>query len=795
MPKTQIAALQTGAPRRLQTRDPRETTTPTRRLNSPTRIGVRGSAPFLGPSVPHTFLIPFRPLPSPPSPPTQLGKETTRFTPDARLALARIAILSAVLIASMITAVLTNIHGGGHVYTVASESMEPVIERGALVVTGSNHVGEGDIIVYWSPVGQHQVHRIVEVIDINGHILYRAQGDANPGADAFLVPHDDVQGKVLLDVPYTGYPWLMPPDIQWPLFAILCAGYLAIVAWDARRTLGTIRMSILALFLASIALLPFALAAVHIENASSQTLADVADPSPIPLESGTTGIAEIANLNNSATIQVRSGQPQFSRTIPLWNCHAHNLTLDGCVYRPGATYDPMEVSTVLLYARDYNPTPDFYLEAFGRSGTGTLQVKLYNFFLASDVAGSELNITTNTSTLQRIGPFSITMDDEITFQARQTGNGAELYDVRLVAVHREPIKSTSWVRLAGGSNTDLDVYQAPSRGAQWLHNASEWPQTTKIEMRAVMNITSGKVKLAMYDLTDDKVLKAVSTGATTPTFVKQSVNLIDGHEYEIRYSVDTAGAGRRAYLHHAAIAVVQDPNFASSVRILDVAARHITTNTTYQSVLPDARTNGTDTWDITDARFEVTMEQEASETATARLWDLTSNEVQTTLNHTATGRDRIRSNTINHYLNERDHRVEIKSTNGTQVNITYGRILYFEERPGTPVTYHNHTLKMRPNTGPCTWQYHLQHTANATLTRVTNATLTLYGQTMQDQILIAAGNVTQENGTPVQPNATGVITLIIDLTTSSNGVSRIWADIVGQCGGVRTQQSLEVILA
>jgi signal peptidase len=94
---------------------------------------------------------------------------------------------------------------------VVSNSMKPTFERGDLLIvegiSSPTDIRRGDIIVYRSESqGALIVHRVVEVlIDENGRINFRTQGDANLGPDPRLVNPEDVRGRVRFVIPKIGY--------------------------------------------------------------------------------------------------------------------------------------------------------------------------------------------------------------------------------------------------------------------------------------------------------------------------------------------------------------------------------------------------------------------------------------------------------------------------------------------------------------------------------------------------------------------------------------------------------------
>lgn len=107
-----------------------------------------------------------------------------------------------------------NIPGGYKLFTVQSGSMEPAIKLGSVVVIQpKENYQEGDIITFKKESERNVLnprttttHRIIEVKQENNKILYTTKGDANDSTDGTPVDKDLVLGKMLLAIPYLGYP-------------------------------------------------------------------------------------------------------------------------------------------------------------------------------------------------------------------------------------------------------------------------------------------------------------------------------------------------------------------------------------------------------------------------------------------------------------------------------------------------------------------------------------------------------------------------------------------------------------
>jgi len=110
-----------------------------------------------------------------------------------------------------------------HLNVVVSESMEPVLYRGDIVVVEKsnffginefdpNDVEVGDIVVYhatWFP--SPVIHRVINVSYENGTKYFTIQGDNNPVADPELVSPNQITERVVkignqpLIIPKIGY--------------------------------------------------------------------------------------------------------------------------------------------------------------------------------------------------------------------------------------------------------------------------------------------------------------------------------------------------------------------------------------------------------------------------------------------------------------------------------------------------------------------------------------------------------------------------------------------------------------
>ena len=91
---------------------------------------------------------------------------------------------------------------GVRMFSIQTESMYPTMNPGDLIFgTGIDDMSElrpGDIITYWTVINGERVlntHRIEEIYDGNGFLIFATKGDKNPGVDALTVHESEVVAK------------------------------------------------------------------------------------------------------------------------------------------------------------------------------------------------------------------------------------------------------------------------------------------------------------------------------------------------------------------------------------------------------------------------------------------------------------------------------------------------------------------------------------------------------------------------------------------------------------------------
>jgi signal peptidase I, archaeal type len=91
---------------------------------------------------------------------------------------------------------------------VFSGSMEPELKVGGVVITrpvDTEELKVEDIIAFYSPVNEQLTsHRVIEIKQ-GSQLQFQTKGDANEDPDPFIVPANNVVGKICFHIPYLGY--------------------------------------------------------------------------------------------------------------------------------------------------------------------------------------------------------------------------------------------------------------------------------------------------------------------------------------------------------------------------------------------------------------------------------------------------------------------------------------------------------------------------------------------------------------------------------------------------------------
>lgn len=92
------------------------------------------------------------------------------------------------------------------VSSVLSESMEPLIKPGDLIIIEKDQFFKKGDILYFKKDNIYIIHRILEEKHLYDGIFYITKGDNNKKRDSFKVARSDAFGKVIFNIKYLGYP-------------------------------------------------------------------------------------------------------------------------------------------------------------------------------------------------------------------------------------------------------------------------------------------------------------------------------------------------------------------------------------------------------------------------------------------------------------------------------------------------------------------------------------------------------------------------------------------------------------
>ena len=92
-------------------------------------------------------------------------------------------------------------------YTVLTGSMEPNYNVGDLVIgkkIEQNNIKVDDVITFSVDSKNTMTHRVVEIVEENGEILYKTKGDNNNSPDPDLVKYSQIQGYAFFKIDKLG---------------------------------------------------------------------------------------------------------------------------------------------------------------------------------------------------------------------------------------------------------------------------------------------------------------------------------------------------------------------------------------------------------------------------------------------------------------------------------------------------------------------------------------------------------------------------------------------------------------
>jgi len=101
--------------------------------------------------------------------------------------------------------------GGTFPLIVLTDSMYPEIESGDLIICNTAEAEEiamNDVIAFFDPAGNGTsivTHRVTEIVEENGALLFRTRGDNNNTEDKLLVPAENLVGVYKSRIPNVGH--------------------------------------------------------------------------------------------------------------------------------------------------------------------------------------------------------------------------------------------------------------------------------------------------------------------------------------------------------------------------------------------------------------------------------------------------------------------------------------------------------------------------------------------------------------------------------------------------------------
>ncbi len=99
---------------------------------------------------------------------------------------------------------------GYNVLSIQTDSMSDTLNHGDLIFVDEadpNELRQGDIITYWTIINGERVlntHRIVDIYDGGGFLIFETKGDANSSADPLTVRESEIVGKYKFKIPALG---------------------------------------------------------------------------------------------------------------------------------------------------------------------------------------------------------------------------------------------------------------------------------------------------------------------------------------------------------------------------------------------------------------------------------------------------------------------------------------------------------------------------------------------------------------------------------------------------------------
>lgn len=710
----------------------------------------------------------------------------------------RLMRLGLVLVAATVISPLVSSLSPAQPFAIATDSMRPSIERGALVVATPGEPEVGDVVVYESALGSHQVHRVVDVTTRDGTTYYTTRGDANERADSFSVPDGNVRGVVDHSVPYAGFLWLIPLELQVGIFVTMLVAYIAITFADDRVLLSGAARRVAAVPLAAALLIPASSAMIQVGWPASSHTAGVADPSPIPLANGTAGEATISADDNSATATAPAPPTAagnvWKETV-MWGCWPFDSSDSGChlTQVDSTSYATVNGSLTHVDAADYDPAPTFLLEAYLEAPAGEeTRVRLFDNGTGQPVNGSVASTTNTSLTRVRSGAFNLSGASEVQFQTMTTNGtaGGEVRQVKLLSRQSDANDTVTRVKLSGGSFRSGGGGKQPlDRTARWRFDAGRFDGAVTVRFEVVAKGTGDVVLRDLTNRVDRSTITFNSDAAVTRQ--RATVSLADGADHEVQAKT----GGNDELEVYMARAIVEQRSLNATARYVDMTWAATSTSPTFTQVGYPGVFHGDGETGNGTGRFEATILNPSGGTVTADLFNATGGQAVAGSEVSTGSGDpvRLRSGWIDMDSGNASYRARIRTDSGDVEIRSAWAIL--DQTTGTGNRTYDHVLETA-NDGGCTFDFHLESVSVTNATRMANATITLRNASSSTmQFAIQDGDVTKTSGSPVGLAPDGTLDHLMQTDPDETGRTEVEAELIGRCRdtGVRTIQQVTYV--
>lgn len=130
----------------------------------------------------------------------------------------KLVLYSVITFALLVIVVLTSGLFKYQALAIGSNSMKPTIIKGDVVILKKvkkselRNIKKGDILVY-NHDKKILVHRVVEILNLNGNINFVTKGDNNNSKDAWIIKEEEVLGISRFKIRYIGIPTVALNDL------------------------------------------------------------------------------------------------------------------------------------------------------------------------------------------------------------------------------------------------------------------------------------------------------------------------------------------------------------------------------------------------------------------------------------------------------------------------------------------------------------------------------------------------------------------------------------------------------